>query len=39
MQIVGWVFVVIIATTAVTSVALGARSLGDVRRYFKIRRM
>lgn len=39
MEIVGWVFIGIIALIAFIGVVMGIRSLPDARRYLKIRRM
>jgi hypothetical protein len=39
MEVVGWVFVAIIALVAVVGVVLGLVSLPDARRYLKLRRM
>jgi hypothetical protein len=39
MAIVGWVFIGILALTALIGVMMGLMSLPDARRYMKIRRM
>lgn len=39
MEVLGWVFLVIIAAIAVTAVAVGLISIPDARRYLKMRRM
>ena len=39
MEVMGWIFVAIIALVAVVAVALGVISLPDARRYLKLRRM
>ncbi|MGH3560245.1 MAG: DUF6893 family small protein [Mycobacterium sp.] len=39
MEIVGWVFIGIIALTVLMGILLGLISLPDARRYMKIRRM
>lgn len=39
MEIVGWVFTVILAVIAVLAVLVGLRSIPDLKRYFKIRNM
>jgi hypothetical protein len=39
MEVVGWVFVAVIALVALVGVVLGLVSLPDARRYLKLRRM
>jgi uncharacterized membrane protein len=39
MEILGWVFIGIIAMVVAVAVALGVTSLPDARRYLKLRRM
>lgn len=39
MDVLGWVFIAILALIVLVAVALGLRSAGDARRYLKIRRM
>ncbi len=39
MEVMGWIFVAIIALVAVVAIALGVISLPDARRYLKLRRM
>jgi hypothetical protein len=39
MEIVGWVFIAIIALVVLIGVGLGLVSLPDARRYLKLRRM
>jgi hypothetical protein len=39
MEVVGWLFVAIIALVALVGVVLGLVSLPDARRYLKLRRM
>jgi hypothetical protein len=39
MEVVGWVFIAIIALVVVIGVGLGLVSLPDARRYLKLRRM
>ncbi|WP_424080949.1 DUF6893 family small protein [Mycobacterium sp.] len=39
MEIVGWVFIAILALVALAGVVLGLISLPDARRYLKIRHM
>ncbi|CAM4399548.1 hypothetical protein MB901379_01684 [Mycobacterium basiliense] len=39
MEILGWVFVALIALVLVIAVATGVASLPDARRYLKLRRM
>jgi hypothetical protein len=39
MEILGWIFVAIIAVVLLVAVALGLVSLPDARRYLKLRRM
>lgn len=39
MEVVGWVAVIVVAAIALFAVALGIRSIPDVQRYLKIRRM
>ncbi|BBU23619.1 DUF6893 family small protein [Mycobacterium xenopi] len=39
MEIVGWVFVGILALIVVAALAMGIMSLPDARRYLKIRHM
>jgi hypothetical protein len=39
MEILGWVFIVIMAVIALIAVGLGLRSIPDARRYLKIRHM
>jgi hypothetical protein len=39
MDVLGWVFVAILALVVLAAVALGLMSLPDARRYLKIRHM
>ena len=39
MEVLGWVFVAIIALCVAVAVAMGLLSLPDARRYLKLRRM
>jgi hypothetical protein len=39
MEVMGWIFVAIIALVALVAVGLGLVSLPDARRYLKLRRM
>jgi hypothetical protein len=39
MKVLGVIFLVIIAIGVVTAIGLGLASLGDIRRYLKIRSM
>ncbi|GAA4544051.1 DUF6893 family small protein [Mycobacterium paraffinicum] len=39
MEILGWIFIAIIALVVAIGVALGVASLPDARRYLKLRRM
>lgn len=39
MEIVGWVFIGLLATVALMGVVIGLISLPDARRYLKMRRM
>jgi hypothetical protein len=39
MEVLGWVFIAIIALVLVVGLALGVVSLPDARRYLKLRRM
>ena len=39
MEVLGWIFVAIIALVVGIAVALGVISLPDARRYLKLRRM
>ncbi|MDT5259766.1 MAG: hypothetical protein QOD10_4846 [Mycobacterium sp.] len=39
MEVVGWVFIAIIALVVLIGVGLGLVSLPDARRYLKLRRM
>jgi hypothetical protein len=39
MEIVGWVFIGILALIVLTAVVMGLMSLPDARRYLKIRHM
>lgn len=39
MEVLGWIFVAIIALVAAIAVMLGLISLPDARRYLKLRRM
>ncbi|WP_414738835.1 DUF6893 family small protein [Mycobacterium nebraskense] len=39
MEILGWIFVAIIALVLVVGLVLGVVSLPDARRYLKLRRM
>lgn len=39
MEIMGWIFVAIIALVVVIGLVLGVASLPDARRYLKLRRM
>ncbi|CPR12552.1 hypothetical protein BN971_03851 [Mycobacterium bohemicum DSM 44277] len=39
MEIMGWIFVAILALVVVVALGLGVVSLPDARRYLKLRRM
>jgi hypothetical protein len=39
MEVLGWVFIAIIALVLMVAVAMGLISLPDARRYLKLRRM
>jgi hypothetical protein len=39
MEVLGWIFVAIIALVVVGALAMGVISLPDARRYLKLRRM
>jgi hypothetical protein len=39
MEVLGWVFIAIIALVLLIAVAMGLISLPDARRYLKLRRM
>jgi TRAP-type mannitol/chloroaromatic compound transport system permease large subunit len=39
MEILGWIFLAIIALVVAAAVAMGVVSLPDARRYLKLRRM
>jgi uncharacterized membrane protein len=39
MEILGWIFIAIIALVAAVAMALGVISVPDARRYLKLRRM
>ncbi|VAZ74031.1 hypothetical protein LAUMK4_01708 [Mycobacterium persicum] len=39
MDVLGWVFIALIALVVAVAVALGVTSLPDARRYLKLRRM
>jgi Family of unknown function (DUF6893) len=39
MEVLGWIFLAIIALVAAIAVVLGLASLPDARRYLKLRRM
>ncbi|WP_442932038.1 DUF6893 family small protein [Mycobacterium sp. 050134] len=39
MEVMGWIFVAIIALVAAVGLALGVVSIPDARRYLKLRRM
>ena len=39
MEVLGWIFIAIIALVAAIAVTLGLVSLPDARRYLKLRRM
>ncbi|AGZ53128.1 MULTISPECIES: DUF6893 family small protein [Mycobacterium] len=39
MDVLGWVFIALIALVVAVAVALGVASLPDARRYLKLRRM
>ncbi|MGO8941357.1 MAG: DUF6893 family small protein [Mycobacterium sp.] len=39
MEVLGWIFIGIIALVVAVAAALGLRSLPDARRYLKLRRM
>jgi hypothetical protein len=39
MEVLGWIFIAIIALVAAVAVMLGLISLPDARRYLKLRRM
>jgi hypothetical protein len=39
MEVLGWIFIAIIALTLLVAVGMGLVSLPDARRYLKLRRM
>jgi hypothetical protein len=39
MEVLGWIFIAIIALSVTVAVAMGLVSLPDARRYLKLRRM
>ncbi|GFG96918.1 DUF6893 family small protein [Mycobacterium timonense] len=39
MEVLGWIFIAILALVAAIGLALGVVSLPDARRYLKLRRM
>lgn len=39
MEVLGWIFIAIVALVAAIALALGVVSLPDARRYLKLRRM
>ena len=39
MEVMGWIFVAILALAVVVALALGVVSIPDARRYLKLRRM
>lgn len=39
MEVLGWIFIAIVALVAAVAVMLGLISLPDARRYLKLRRM
>lgn len=39
MEVLGWIFIAIIAVGAAVALVLGVMSLPDARRYLKLRRM
>jgi hypothetical protein len=39
MEVLGWVFIAIVALVLLVAVAMGLVSLPDARRYLKLRRM
>jgi hypothetical protein len=39
MEVLGWVFIAIVALVLLVAVAMGLISLPDARRYLKLRRM
>jgi TRAP-type mannitol/chloroaromatic compound transport system permease large subunit len=39
MEVLGWIFIAIIAVVAAVAIMLGLISLPDARRYLKLRRM
>ncbi|WP_407687427.1 MULTISPECIES: DUF6893 family small protein [Mycobacterium] len=39
MEVLGWIFLAIIAVVVAVAVAMGVVSLPDARRYLKLRRM
>jgi hypothetical protein len=39
MEVLGWIFIIIIALALLVAVGLGFVSLPDARRYLKLRRM
>lgn len=39
MEVLGWIFIAIIAAVVAVALALGVASLPDARRYLKLRRM
>ncbi len=39
MEILGWIFIALVALVAAVALTLGAISLPDARRYLKLRRM
>ncbi|WP_406816348.1 DUF6893 family small protein [Mycobacterium sp. M23085] len=39
MEVLGWIFIAIVALVAAVALALGVISVPDARRYLKLRRM
>jgi hypothetical protein len=39
MEVVGWIAVAVVAAVVLTGAVIGVMSIGDARRYLKIRRM
>ncbi|BCZ25457.1 Secreted protein [Mycobacterium senriense] len=39
MEVLGWIFIALVALVAVIGLVLGAISVPDARRYLKLRRM
>ena len=39
MEVLGWIFIAIMAVVLVVALALGVASLPDARRYLKLKRM